>query len=51
MRPQNWIVAIGRTWWLVKYFGFASTDVRMLSDKRASKKAIVDGLKALCTGA
>ena len=36
---------------LVKYFGFASTDVRMLSDKRASKKAIVDGLKALCTGA
>jgi metacaspase-1 len=34
---------------LVKYFGFASTDVVMLSDKRATKKAILDGLKALIT--
>jgi metacaspase-1 len=34
---------------LVKYFGFASTDIVMLSDKRATKKAILDGLKALIT--
>jgi hypothetical protein len=32
---------------LVKYFGFASTDIAMLSDKRATKKAILEGLKAL----
>ena len=32
---------------LVKYFGFASTDIAMLSDKRATKKAIVEGLKGL----
>jgi hypothetical protein len=36
---------------LLKYFDFASTDVRMLSDKRASKRAIMDGLKSLCAGA
>jgi uncharacterized caspase-like protein len=29
---------------LVKYFGFASSDVKMLSDKRATKKAILGGL-------
>ncbi|HYW82092.1 MAG TPA: caspase family protein [Spirochaetia bacterium] len=34
---------------LVKYFGFASTDVVMLSDKRATKQAILDGLKSLIT--
>jgi hypothetical protein len=32
---------------LVKYFGFASLDIGMLSDKRAKKKAILDGLQAL----
>jgi hypothetical protein len=32
---------------LVKYFGFASTDIAMLSDKRATKKAILEGLKGL----
>jgi hypothetical protein len=32
---------------LVKYFGFASTDIAMLSDKRATKKAILEGLKVL----
>ena len=34
---------------LVKYFGFASTDIVMLSDKRATKQAILDGLKGLIT--
>ncbi|MFI5368138.1 MAG: caspase domain-containing protein [Spirochaetia bacterium] len=34
---------------LVKYFGFASTDIVMLSDKRATKQAILDGLKSLIT--
>ena len=32
---------------LVKYFGFASSDITMLSDKRATRKAILDGLAAL----
>jgi hypothetical protein len=32
---------------LVKYFRFASTDIAMLSDKRATKKAILEGLKVL----
>ena len=32
---------------LVKYFGFASADVKMLSDKRATKKAILAGLGSL----
>ncbi len=32
---------------LVKYFDFASTDVALLQDKRATKAAILDGLKAL----
>jgi len=35
---------------LVKYFGFASTDIAMLSDKRATKKAILEGLKGLKKG-
>lgn len=32
---------------LVKYFGFASSDIALLSNKRATKKAILDGLKGL----
>jgi hypothetical protein len=32
---------------LVKYFGFASTDIVMLSDRRATKQAILEGLKGL----
>ncbi len=32
---------------LVKYFGFASADVKLLQDGRATKAAIVDGLKSL----
>ena len=37
---------------LVKYFGFVSTDIAMLSNKRATKKAILDLLKGLiATGA
>jgi hypothetical protein len=36
---------------LVKYFDFATTDIRMLSDKRAVKRAILDGLKVLLAGA
>ena len=32
---------------LVKYFGFAAADIAMLSDKRATKKAILDGLTGL----
>jgi hypothetical protein len=32
---------------LVKHFGFVSTDIAMLSNKRATKKAILDGLKGL----
>jgi hypothetical protein len=36
---------------LVKYFGYATTDIRMLSDKRATKMAILDGLKAMIAGA
>lgn len=32
---------------LVKYFGFASSDIVMLSDKRATKQAILDGLTGL----
>jgi len=32
---------------LVKYFGFASTDIVMLSDKRATKQAILEGLRGL----
>jgi hypothetical protein len=32
---------------LVKYFGFAPADVTLLSNKRATKKAILDALKAL----
>lgn len=32
---------------LVKYFGFASSDIAMLSDKRATKQAILEGLKGL----
>jgi hypothetical protein len=31
----------------VKYFGFASSDVMMLSDKRATKKAILGALRVL----
>jgi hypothetical protein len=31
----------------VKYFGFASSDVVMLQDKRATTKAILEGLKGL----
>ncbi|MGA2478414.1 MAG: caspase family protein [Spirochaetia bacterium] len=36
---------------LVKYFGYATTDIRMLSDKRATKRAILEGLKVLLAGA
>jgi metacaspase-1 len=36
---------------LVKYFGFATTDIRLLSDKRATKKNILEGLKVLLAGA
>ncbi len=32
---------------LVKYFGFAPADITLLSNKRATKKAILDALKAL----
>ena len=32
---------------LVKYFGFAPADITMLSDRRAKKKAILDGLASL----
>ncbi len=32
---------------LVKYFGFASSDITLLSDKRATKGAILAGLKRL----
>ena len=32
---------------LVKYFDFVSTDIAMLSNKRATKRAILDGLKGL----
>jgi metacaspase-1 len=32
---------------LVKYFGFAPSDMALLSDARATRKAILDGLKAL----
>ena len=32
---------------LVKYFGFAPGDITMLSDRRATKKAIIDGLANL----
>jgi hypothetical protein len=36
---------------LVKYFDFASADVALLQDKRATKAAILEGLKALVTRA
>jgi len=32
---------------LVKYFGFTPADITLLSDKRATKTAILDGLKAM----
>ena len=32
---------------LVKYFGFAAADIKMLSDKRATKKAILAGLGSM----
>jgi hypothetical protein len=32
---------------LVKYFGFLPADITMLSDRRATKKAIIDGLTAM----
>jgi hypothetical protein len=32
---------------LVKYFGFASADIVMLSDKRATRQAVLAGLKGL----
>ncbi len=35
---------------LVKYFGFTSTDITLLSDKRATKAAILDGLRGLVSG-
>jgi hypothetical protein len=31
----------------VKYFGFASADIVMLSDKRATRQAVLDGLRGL----
>lgn len=36
---------------LVKYFGFASADIVLLSNARARKAAILDGLKSLLGGA
>jgi metacaspase-1 len=36
---------------LVKYCGFVSTDIQLLSDRRATKSAILDGLKRLLAGA
>ena len=35
---------------LVKYFGFAPPDITLLSNKRATKTAILDALKALIAG-
>ena len=36
---------------LVKYFGFVPTDITMLADRRATKKAILEGLERLISRA
>lgn len=36
---------------LLKYFGFEITDIKVITDERATKKAIMEGLSWLCDGA
>lgn len=36
---------------LLKYFGFDISDIKVITDERATKKAILDGLNWLCDGA
>lgn len=36
---------------LLKYFGFGTDDIRVMTDERATKDAIIDGLKWLIKGA